>query len=224
MKSYIFFILAGYLCGSIVFAWILPRIFWGVDTREKGSDHNPGTANAFLLCGSVCGSLVLLLELGKGFLPVFLAGKCLHPRSRAERAAVCPCSGSSGGRTCMAGIFLWKKRRKRDRCFLRGISWIVYGARSFAAAGLFLSAVFPGSPGQSTRSAYRADLCLCVMGGVWFAAHWRPAILAACLTGGIVILRNLCSALGRKPQICVLPMIERRYFRKVKEEQEDRKL
>ena len=47
---------------------------------------------------------------------------------------------------------------------------------------------------------------------------------AACLTGGIVILRNLRSALEEKPQICVLPMIERRYFRKVKEEQEDRKL
>ena len=98
MKSYIFFILAGYLCGSILFAWILPRIFWGVDTREKGSDHNPGTANAFLLCGSVCGSLVLLLELGKGFLPVFLAGKCLHPRSRAEEllfalAAAAPVAG-----------------------------------------------------------------------------------------------------------------------------------
>ena len=64
----------------------------------------------------------------------------------------------------------------------------------------------------------------CVMAGVWFAAHWRPAILAACLTGEIVILRNLRSALEEKPQICVLPMIERRYFRKVKEEQEDRKL
>ncbi len=223
MKSYISFILAGYLCGSILFAWILPRIFWGVDTREKGSDHNPGTANAFLLCGSACGSLVLLLELGKGFLPVFLAGKCLHPKSRAEEllfalAAAAPVAGHAWP------VFSLGKKGGKGIAVSFGVFLGLFMEPGPLRLLVFFYLLFSLAVQVNPHGLRTVLTYACVMAGVWFAAHWHPAILAACLTGGIVILRNLRSALEEKPQICVLPMIERRYFRKVKEEQEDRKL
>lgn len=46
------------------------------------SDGNPGTANAFLYGGVFCGILVLLADLGKGALPVFLAARHLDPEEK----------------------------------------------------------------------------------------------------------------------------------------------
>lgn len=76
--NYVFFILAGYLLGSIMFAWYLPLWIKRVDIREVSDDGNPGTANAFKHAGVFVGSLVIVCELGKGFVPVFLAHRYLE--------------------------------------------------------------------------------------------------------------------------------------------------
>ena len=44
-----------------------------MDVTSAGEDRNPGTFNAFAAAGPLIGTLVLLLELGKGFFPVHLA-------------------------------------------------------------------------------------------------------------------------------------------------------
>ena len=49
------------------------------DFKQHG---NPGTANAFLYGGVFCGILVLLADLGKGALPVFLAARHLDPEEK----------------------------------------------------------------------------------------------------------------------------------------------
>lgn len=72
--EYVVFCLLGYLFGSVTFGYLIPRLIKGVDVRALSSDGNPGTANAFLYGGVFCGILVLLADLGKGALPVFLAG------------------------------------------------------------------------------------------------------------------------------------------------------
>lgn len=72
MIYYAVFILAGYLLGSILSAPIFGRIFTGKDILEGTRDKNPGTANAFLEGGMLCGLLTLACDMGKGFLPVFL--------------------------------------------------------------------------------------------------------------------------------------------------------
>ena len=72
--EYVVFCLLGYLSGSITFGYLIPRLIKGVDVRVLSNDGNPGTANAFLYGGVFCGILVLLADLGKGALPVFLAG------------------------------------------------------------------------------------------------------------------------------------------------------
>lgn len=69
----VFYILLGYLSGSILFAQIVPQKLCHVDVTSAGEDRNPGTFNAFAAAGPLIGTLVLLLELGKGFFPVHLA-------------------------------------------------------------------------------------------------------------------------------------------------------
>ena len=80
--EYVVFCLLGYLSGSIIFGYLIPRLLKGVDVRALSSDGNPGTANAFLYGGALCGILVLLADLGKGALPVFLAARHLNPEEK----------------------------------------------------------------------------------------------------------------------------------------------
>ena len=72
MSSYLGFVIGGYLLGSILFAYVLPKLTRHIDIREMSEDGNPGTYNAFRYGGLVCGICVLLLELLKGFFPVWL--------------------------------------------------------------------------------------------------------------------------------------------------------
>ena len=67
------YILIGYLSGSVLYAYLLPRYLKHVDVTEKSGDGNPGAANAFLYAGIPVGVLVLVMELLKGFVPVHLA-------------------------------------------------------------------------------------------------------------------------------------------------------
>lgn len=77
--EYLFFIFFGYLSGSVLYAYLLPRLIKHIDIRELSGDGNPGTANAFIHAGVPIGILAIILELAKGFLPVWLALKTLPP-------------------------------------------------------------------------------------------------------------------------------------------------
>ena len=70
--SFIIFPLIGYVSGSLPFSIWITRFAKGVDVRDAGSGH-AGTTNTVRQAGFGWGSLVLLLDLAKGFLPVFLA-------------------------------------------------------------------------------------------------------------------------------------------------------
>lgn len=78
-----FYVLLGYLSGNILFARIVPQMLCHVDVTRAGEDRNPGTFNAFVAAGPLVGTVVLLLELGKGFLPVHLALNHLQPEDPA---------------------------------------------------------------------------------------------------------------------------------------------
>lgn len=77
--EYLFWMIFGYLSGSILFAELLPRWFCHVDIRKISEDGNPGTFNVFQQCGAMMGSLVLALELAKGFFPVHMALQAVNP-------------------------------------------------------------------------------------------------------------------------------------------------
>lgn len=61
-----------YLLGSVPFGVLVAKSVKGVDPREHGS-KNTGATNVARLCGSKWGILVLLLDLFKGWLPVYMA-------------------------------------------------------------------------------------------------------------------------------------------------------
>ena len=78
---YAAFIIAGYLSGSILWSKILARLFGNHDITKEHSDKNPGASNVFRSCGVVAGSSALLLDLLKGFLPVYAALFFVSPQS-----------------------------------------------------------------------------------------------------------------------------------------------
>lgn len=81
MAGYIFFIIVGYLSGSILYAYLVPKFFCNMDIRRLSEDQNPGTFNAFACAGAGIGTLVIFLELAKGFFPVFFAARFLRPQA-----------------------------------------------------------------------------------------------------------------------------------------------
>ena len=66
--------LIGYLGGSLSFSVWITRLVKGVDVREAGSGHATAT-NTIRQAGFAPGALVLLLDITKGFIPVWLALK-----------------------------------------------------------------------------------------------------------------------------------------------------
>src|SRR5262249_49913767 len=66
------FSLFGYLCGSLPFSIWVTRLFKGVDVRDAGSGHAT-TTNTIRQAGFGPGLLVLILDMAKGFVPVWLA-------------------------------------------------------------------------------------------------------------------------------------------------------
>ena len=76
--GYIFFIMAGYLSGSVMYAYLFPKWIKKIDIRTLSPDRNPGTANAFMYAGIPIGIIVIIFELLKGALPVYSASKLLN--------------------------------------------------------------------------------------------------------------------------------------------------
>ena len=70
IRTFLFFAF-GYFSGSILFARVYGTLF-NKDIIGTSKDKNPGTANAFMHGGMLCGILTLIGDILKGFLPVFL--------------------------------------------------------------------------------------------------------------------------------------------------------
>lgn len=69
----IFGVIISYLAGSIPTAYIFGKIYKGIDIREHGSG-NVGATNVFRVMGKLPGTIVLLLDIFKGFFAVAIAG------------------------------------------------------------------------------------------------------------------------------------------------------
>ena len=73
----LFWILAGYLSGSVLYAWLLPLKLLGIDITEDTEDGNPGVWNCVQKAGWQIGLAALLCDLMKGLLPVALAARAM---------------------------------------------------------------------------------------------------------------------------------------------------
>ena len=70
--SALLFFLFGYLSGSLPFSIWITRLVKGVDIRDSGSGHAT-TTNTIRQAGFGPGALVFILDLAKGFIPIWLA-------------------------------------------------------------------------------------------------------------------------------------------------------
>src|SRR5512139_3084516 len=70
--SYFLFPILGYLFGSLPFSVWITRYVKHVDVRDTGSGHAT-TTNTIRQAGFGWGALVLILDIAKGFLPIYLA-------------------------------------------------------------------------------------------------------------------------------------------------------
>lgn len=77
----------GYLLGSLPFSIWITRLLKGVDVREAGSGHAT-TTNTIRQAGFAAGAAVLVLDISKGFLPVWLALHDAPVGLRIEMAAL----------------------------------------------------------------------------------------------------------------------------------------
>ncbi|HEY9153159.1 MAG TPA: glycerol-3-phosphate acyltransferase [Anaerolineales bacterium] len=66
------FSLFGYLSGSLPFSIWITRLAKGIDVRDSGSGHAT-TTNTIRQAGFAPGALVFILDVAKGFVPVWLA-------------------------------------------------------------------------------------------------------------------------------------------------------
>jgi glycerol-3-phosphate acyltransferase PlsY len=74
MLDILFWSLVGFVSGSIPFSLILGKLLANKDIRTVG-DGNPGGTNALKAGGFKVGIPAILLDIAKGFLPVYLAKK-----------------------------------------------------------------------------------------------------------------------------------------------------
>ncbi len=84
--------LAAFACGSIPFGLLLVRLAGKGDVRAHGSG-NIGATNVSRVGGKGLGIVTLLLDIGKGFLPVFLARRADFAPDMLAAIALCATAG-----------------------------------------------------------------------------------------------------------------------------------
>jgi glycerol-3-phosphate acyltransferase PlsY len=78
MFDLIFIVLGAYIIGSVPFSILITKLITGEDVRASGSGH-AGATNTMRSAGWAAGIVVLALDLGKGFLALWLADKFIPP-------------------------------------------------------------------------------------------------------------------------------------------------
>lgn len=66
-------IVLGFLSGSVMYSYLLPRLIAHRDIVAASPDHNPGAFNVFEYAGVPLGIACVILDIAKGALPVVLA-------------------------------------------------------------------------------------------------------------------------------------------------------
>ena len=74
---WLLFTIGGFLLGGVMFSQLIPQLVQHKDIQAISDDHNPGATNVFVNCGVKLGLLCLVLDMAKGFLPIFLACRIL---------------------------------------------------------------------------------------------------------------------------------------------------
>ena len=76
----ILFIIVGYVSGSVLYGYWIPKILKNADVYKESKDHNPGISNAFHY-GVGVGLITVICDVCKAHLPVTFALKILSTKN-----------------------------------------------------------------------------------------------------------------------------------------------
>jgi Predicted membrane protein len=79
MVEYLLWTAVCFFSGSVMYSYLIPKVFYKKDITKISKDGNPGCGNVFTCVGVPCGIICLLLELAKGAVPVWLALRYVNP-------------------------------------------------------------------------------------------------------------------------------------------------
>jgi glycerol-3-phosphate acyltransferase PlsY len=168
--------LAAYLIGGLPFGYWFVRLTLGADIRTMGSG-NIGATNVHRTAGSKAGIAVLLLDVLKGFVAVYLAGVLTQNNSVALALA---------GAAVMIGhcypVFLKFKGGKAVACFVGAFAYLT------PLPVLGVVAVFILTVAASKFVSLGSLVgCLVFPPFVWFFQHPPAPILAASLFAAVLV-------------------------------------
>lgn len=176
-------VVAGYLCGSIPFGYLLTKLVVGVDVRTVGSGNIGGT-NVARAGGKKLGVLVVLLDAAKAIVPILVARAVLPSAPTSERWVVVVAFAAFVGH-----LFpVWLRfRGGKGVATALGIFLVLAPAAALAAAigyAVAYGATRISSVGSLTGTA------VCVAAAFALYGPARPVSWAALALGALVFLRH----------------------------------
>ncbi len=175
-------IILSYLVGAIPFGLVLSRGS-GIDIRRQGSG-NIGATNVARLLGKKLGCCTLLLDVAKGYLPMYVAGLLLAGTDNAKTVvALCGAAaitghmfpvylGFKGGKGVATGlgVFLYLAPRALLLCLVVFISAV--GMTGYVSLGSLLAsaAILPGLLFWG-EPVWKLLLALYVVAMIWLKHH-----------------------------------------------------
>lgn len=187
---------AGFLLGSVMFSEIIPRRVLHIDIEAVSDDGNPGSGNVFLHCGPFWGFVCLLLDMAKGFLPVFCALHRLGPNHLLFCAvlaapvlghAIAPFNHFHGGK-CIATAF-------GELIALLPVTWIVL---VLAGVYILLSTVMK-IPSTRVRSIAAFSLFGIIAAVLLVRRSQLPIALGCVLISTVAVVRHRRPEDGKTP-------------------------
>jgi acyl phosphate:glycerol-3-phosphate acyltransferase len=173
-------LLIAYLLGAIPFGYLLVKWTTGSDVRASGSG-NIGATNVLRTTGRLAGVATLLLDIGKGYLAVWIAGRLTGGDPLWMAAAAL---------AVMAGhaypVFLRFQGGKAVASFIGAFLYLTPGA--MVCALLVFAAVVAWTRHISLGSISAAATFPLA---VWIVEHPPfPVFLAAALAGAFIVYRH----------------------------------
>ncbi len=202
--SYLLAALPGFISGSVLYSYLLPKYLYKIDVVQNSGDHNPGTANVFKLAGPGLGMVCLTLDLAKGFFPVWIAAAMLDSTNPlfalVVAAPVCghafsPMLGGRGGKAIATAFGA-----------LLGLVAYTPLVWYLAAAMIALSCIAAVHPHRlRVMAAFALFVLLCLL-----LVPEQGYRLAAGAVSAVVICKHLPRQAGELAQVTFFPYARRR--------------
>jgi glycerol-3-phosphate acyltransferase PlsY len=173
-------ILGAYLLGSIPFGLVFSKMFAKIDIREYGS-HNIGATNVYRNLGKTLGVLTLLADIGKGFLPAWLAGALTGSEIMVSATALAAFLGH------LYPVYLKFSGGKGVATAVGGYLVLAPGALLGAFVVFVLAMVaFRYVSVSSMAAALAVPLFMCLSPG----SHSQAFLITAAIISALIVLRH----------------------------------